>query len=292
MKSIRGDFRGSKGISLFAFQDVIMSVTGVVIVIALILALQIDKVRVPGSPLDPSDLSTDEGSRLHSPQDLRELELQVSELSERMRQLLVTNRKEESKNEINADIKDLESRIKRLVTLKSSKTDESVESTLNSSEHLLEIAKIKKLKTNLEDDLKKLNQKISENSELGKDMRNIEIKLKEDASAVTEARLKENDLVLIPELNKSTKEPIIVDVRDNGLVISRLDSGTVTGLVKIHNFSSCCRKLKPSEHYFVFFFRPSGTRHFDELCKVAKEARFEIGYDAIEERANLKMGDK
>ena len=292
MKSIRGDFRGSKGISLFAFQDVIMSVTGVVIVIALILALQIDKVRVPGSPLDPSDLSTDEGSRLHSPQDLRELELQVSELSERMRQLLVTNRKEESKNEINADIKDLESRIKRLVTLKSSKTDESVESTLNSSEHLLEIAKIKKLKTNLEDDLKKLNQKISENSELGKDMRNIEIKLKEDASAVTEARSKENDLVLIPELNNSTKEPIIVDVRGNGLVISRLDSGTVSGLIKIHDFSSCCRKLKPREHYFVFFFRPSGTRHFDELCKVAKEARFEIGYDAIEERANLKMGDK
>ena len=269
-----------------------MSVTGVVIVIALILALQIDKVRALGSPEEPLGLSTDDSSALASPEELQELELELADIKGKVEQLLVLNRNEESKKEIEADITQLESRITRQINLRNSKKQNGQKDAVASPEYQQEVAKVEALKIAIEDCIKQLKQLMPQNKELGKSLRNIEIKLKEAESAVIKAKAKERDLVLIPERNNTTKEPIIVDVSANGLVILRLDTGNSRKMVSADNFSKYCSRLKTTDHYFVFFFRPSGISRFEELRKIARREGFEVGYDAIEERTKLKLGAK
>lgn len=290
MKSIRGNLRGSNGVSFFAFQDVIMSVTGVVIVIALLLALQIDKVRIPGSPDDPSSLSTDAETTLASSGKLQELEIELAELKNKLAQLLVAARKGETTEEIQAEVAGLEERIERQIQLRNSKNINNSPAVEVNSERHKEAVRIEALKVAIGRCLLKLNEITPGNKELSKRLRALEMKVKQVESTVLKVREKERDLVLIPELNDTTKEPIIVDVSRTGLEILRIDKGAILRLTSSKNFSAYFKRLKTTDHYFVFFLRPSGISRFEGLRKVARQAGFEVGYDAIEEKTRLKLG--
>lgn len=269
-----------------------MSVTGVMIVIALLLALQIDKVRDPGSPAIPEEVSTDKESVLASSETLEALESELTEVKNHLTQLQASSREGETVEEIRAEIANLENRIERNLQTRNKKRNKISATENTDPEHRKEVAKIVALKAAIERCMKKIKDVVPKNQEISKRLRELEIKVKQIESAILKAREKEQDLVLIPEMNDTTKEPVIVDVSRSGFVVMRIDQRATRNLKTGQQFTAYCRELKKTDHYFVFFMRPSGISLFDDLRKRARQAGFEIGYDAIGEKVKLKMGGK
>ena len=48
-------------------------------------------------------------------------------------------------------------------------------------------------------------------------------------------------------------------------------------------FKEALKGYAKLDQYIVFYFKPSGVEHFEKLTEAAKEAGFEIGYDAVGE---------
>ena len=278
--------RGGGGVSFFAFQDIIMSVTGVIIVIALLLALQIDKVV---EPTDPAGVSTDEDSILASNHSLQRLEAQMAELRSQLDQLRSAQSTTAGKNEIEAEIRKLE----KLVALRLRKRQnlsEIPDQVVDSEEFTKKIAEVARLKFEIDRVSDKLKEFGPEAIESNARLQDLERNVKDLESVLLAAMEKPRELSLIPEKASSTKEAIIVDVSQGKIVARRFDSGESQEINSIYQFSRYCSGLKTSEHYFVFFFRPSGTSRFEGLRQAARSAGFEVGYDAIEENTVLKLG--
>jgi hypothetical protein len=294
MRTIRGNLRGSNGVSFFAFQDVIMSVTGVVIVIALLLALQIDKIPDPGSADAagaPDGISTDAESELASPGDLVKLEGELAAAKRRLAELQAGRRARETVEEIAAEIAQLEKSIARRLA-KKKRNEENLNSEKVAPRDRVEAAKIAALQFQLDEARKKLRTMTPENKKLGARLRELEAKVRKTESAVLQSRENARDLVLIPEMTNTTKEAVIVDVTGDSLTARRFDRAGEKRLASDAGFSDFCRRLKPTEHYFVFFVRPSGALRFGNLRKIARRAGFEVGYDAIDEGTKLRIGKR
>jgi hypothetical protein len=70
----------------------------------------------------------------------------------------------------------------------------------------------------------------------------------------------------------------------------RFDQAQITEVGTNEEFRTAVTKFRKQDQYFVFYFRPDGTSRFSILRDIVKNAGFEIGYDAIEEGADLALG--
>ena len=278
--------RGGGGVSFFAFQDIIMSVTGVILVIALLLALQIDKVQIPTTP---AGVSTDEDSILTSTDSLQRLEAQMAELRNQLDQLRAAHSTTTGKNEIEAEISRLEKRVALRLRKKQNLSSSSGPS-VDSEEVTKKIAEVARLKFEIDKAKKELMKIGPAAGKRNLRLQELELNVKELEGTLLAAMEKPRELSLIPEKASTTKEPIIVDVSGKRIVAKRFDTAKTEEIASVYRFASYCDRFKTTEHYFVFFFRPSGTNRFEGLRQAAWSAGFEVGYDAIEENTVLKLG--
>jgi hypothetical protein len=51
------------------------------------------------------------------------------------------------------------------------------------------------------------------------------------------------------------------------------------------------RAASPATHYVVFYFKPSGSQHFEMLTKRARAEGYQIGYDVIPEEADIEFSN-
>ena len=54
-------------------------------------------------------------------------------------------------------------------------------------------------------------------------------------------------------------------------------------------FESALKDYSKLDQYVVFYFKPSGVDHFRKLTDSAKNADFEIGYDAVFEETAINF---
>ena len=267
MRTIRGNLRGAGSVSFFAFQDVITSVTGVVIVIALLLALQIDKIPDPGKATaagTPAGVSTDAETPLASSDELERVEAELAEAQRKLAALQAEARSGQTPEEVAAEISELEKRIARRLA-KKSRSEEILKSAKLDPQDNAKAAKVAVLQHQIEEIRKKLESIAPENRKLAARLRELETSVKQAEAKLLEAQQKQRQLVLIPELSDTTKEAVIVDVGGDSLVVKRFDRAGEQRLAGGWALTRYCTKLKPSEHYFVFFVRPSGISRFEEL---------------------------
>src|SRR5262249_50188156 len=92
---------------------------------------------------------------------------------------------------------------------------------------------------------------------------------------------------LVPEKSANTKEPILMTVSDKGLRIERFDrpneAKEFTKSKARGGFDEYLAGMKSKDQYVVFMVRPSGIGLFKELVDAARNAGFEVGFDALEE---------
>lgn len=290
MNSIRGNLRGGgNGVSFFAFQDVIMSVTGVVLVIALLLALQIDKFP------DPGGASGNTENALAPTDELAGLEAELQQAQRILTTLQTNVSTVDSLTEVNANITSLVSSIERL-TRQKVKRESKLKSEIIDPQRRLEIEKIAALKLAIEQRSMELRDVEPENAKLSAELRELEKMAskskgggnKKEKNTVTVPQ----DLNLKPGLSSSSLRCLMVDVTSRSLTVFEFGGGRSKRIQSALEFKGYCNRIDSSKYYIVFFVRPSGASRITELIKIAKNARIKVGYDAIGENVNLKVGGR
>ena len=286
MRSIRGTLGGVPKSSFFSFQDIIMAVTGILIIIALMLALQIDQVT---ERIDPDHVSNDSDPLDADHTGLAALELNLASLKEQLETLQGAARKTESLAELQTEIARLEDRI--VANTPREASDNLIENNpLESEEMRAKAAEIVRLREEIRECEKAIAESSNSAGDVNRRMKELEDKVKAMEAEVAAARIKNKSIRLIRELSDTTKEPVIVDVGRKSMRILRFDQPQVVSAASLNEFYTQIRKFRKEDQYFVLYFRPSGAPRFDELTQAVKNSGFEVGYDAIDEDAELALG--
>lgn len=263
-----------------------MSVTGILIVIALMLALQIDRIA---ENFNPNQISSDTDPVDSKNSDLELLEGKVSNLKEQLEMMHGAARKTESEAELKMEIARLEDRI-----LGNSAQTQAGELLPQSTEEIAGLktkaAEILRLREEIRQCEEAITQSSASAGQVSRELVELEQKVKEMEAAVVAARIQNKSLRLIREFSDTSKEPVIVDVGKDALKIMRFDQPQKITVNSLNEFYTQIRKFRKQDQYFVLYFRPSGAPRFKGLREAVKNSGFEVGYDAIDEDAELALG--
>jgi chromosome segregation ATPase len=143
--------------------------------------------------------------------------------------------------------------------------------------------------------LEKMNASAHEaeklSSGINKDILDLEKKVIDAQSSLKRKRERKNVLSLIPERSGTKKEPILVLVQSSLIRYQRAD-GTPGGSGSVNELINYLRQSTPATHYVVFYFKPSGSPHFEMLTKRARQEGYEIGYDVIPEDMDVEFSNE
>jgi hypothetical protein len=264
-----------------------MSVTGVVIVIALLLALQIDKFP------DPGGANGNEENSLAPADELAGLETELQQAQRILATFQTNVGRTDSLREVNINITSLISSIERL-TRQKEKRELKLKSEIVDPQRQLEMEKIAELKLESKQRLQELQNLDPENAKLSAILRELEKVANKNKGGGSK---KENnttavpqDLNLKPGQSTSSLGCLMVDVTSQSLTVFQFGGARSKRMQTAHEFKGYCKGVDSSKYYVVFFVRPSGASRITGLIKIAKDAGIKVGYDAIGEKVNLKFG--
>lgn len=223
-----------------------MSVTGILIVIALMLALQIDKVTDATSERENTKknlFSNDKDPSSSSSEELERLEKEILAKKNVIQEMLAATQSNESENQIEQEIQKIEDQITRL-----SKPERDLEPTipspLNWDEIKKRFAEINRLRQEINAQEEMLTSLVPRVENSTKNQIEMETKVKEAESAVVQLRLEKKKLQLIRELSDTTKEPVIVDVSQNKIVVMRFDKPEPSEMASEESFKRYLKTCK------------------------------------------------
>jgi hypothetical protein len=283
MASIRGDFGKAAKSGMLSFQDIIMSVTGILIVISLLLALDIDQQPYE---LSRTGVSGDTDSPVASQAELSEVLDKLVRAETQLEELTVTEQTIESEGALKAEISRLEEEIARLAAKSS---NQKMETDDVDSEILAKGVEIVRITSEIEELRKRLEDASGVVDEVSPRLRELENKVKQAESAVAAARLKGLKVKLVPEQSDTTKEPIIVDLSRTRALVMRFDHPHPVAAANLPEFYRIIEHFEPTKQYFVLFVRPSGADRFEQIRQAIVNSMFEVGYDAVEEDTEILL---
>jgi hypothetical protein len=286
MGSIRGDFGKPTKSGFLSFQDIIMSVTGILIVISLLLAIEIDRQPIEARA---TGVSGDADTSIASQTELSEVLDKLVRAETELEQLRASEQSRESESELKASIARLEEEVARLMS-KSSVQRDSTEGT--DQELLTKGVAIVRMTSEIEDLRKRLEAVSGVVSEQAPQLRGLETVVKEAEASVAAARLKGLKVRLVPEQSDTSKEPIIVDLSRTRAVVMRFDNPNPISAVTLPEFYRIIEQFEPTKQYFVLFVRPSGAGRFKQIRQAIVNSKFEVGYDAVEEDTEILLDKK
>jgi hypothetical protein len=268
------------GTSFFAFQDIITGTIGFIIVIAVFLALSLDRVI---------HISTDPDSPLADESRLQALHEQIAELR---RQL--PNPRDASPSEdlpaLRRMVESLKASIAALTRAKpTAEDDTSAASRMIDREILIER---QKLEAELEDLRKRIQAESVAEIEQGARARELESAVKEAQSQLVSMQDRKNVLRLIPDRANTSKEPVVVVVTDDQLRVHRFDRAETFTLDVGSALEAYLKELSPLNYYVVLYFKPTGAGSFRIMTNKVRSMGFEIGYDLIPEEIEFDFGSE
>jgi hypothetical protein len=267
---------GMGGASFFAFQDIITGTAGFLIVIAVFLALGLDQVVGVSDDTDPG---------LISEEDLNPLLAEITRLKAEVSQLQVLPAQDEAS--LKRMVEDLKASISQLATetqrssMISPRLNESTldrEAQIEKEKHLTQLVALQQA---LESARHQLNVS-------AQTLITMEQRTKDAEAQMQQSRDRQNVLRLIPERSDTSKEPVLVLVRENTFLVQSFDGSKAQIARSEDALMESLADLSPVNHYVVFYFKPSGAHHFAALTQQVRRAGFEIGYDLIPEILELE----
>jgi hypothetical protein len=258
--------RGRRGvnedpISLFSFQDIITSVTGIIILLALLL---------------------------------------VVELTKRPKQL-VTNSVDDSASHIQAEINDLESRIEavRALLMSSSKFANDVASIpaaeLDAVEQQArkEIAALEAALAQLRQDEKRTQTATDSQSDEGEFAESMlrSIRDKNDELQSQLESVRRSNRVIYNSEDNAEKSAWLVDLKADQIEVGRpnLDDArhTFDSAGFDESFLSWAKQRNNQAEYFVLLVRPESIRLYEELSLSLTESGLSLGFDLLSSDATV-----
>jgi hypothetical protein len=273
MRSRFGKASGT-GVSFFAFQDIITGTSGFLIVLTLFLALNLDEVLVEGTHTAPLAKREEELNSMLAR--IVSLKNQVADLQQRPADDEATLRRM---------IGQLTTTIATLETPPMPGKDRIADATAMDRE--LRQTK-EKLLTRLEAMNASMHQADMLATGINKDLPDLEKKVHDAQSSLQRIRDRNNVISLVPERTDTKKEPVLVLVQGSLIRLQRAN-GEPAIAGSIPDFVNYLRGLSAGTHYIVFYFKPSGTNHFESLTKRARQEGYEVGYDVIPEEMDVEF---
>jgi hypothetical protein len=270
-------------VSFFAFQDIITAVIGILVLIALILALQVNPKREnegdnPGNntaPVELIDGTRDGGgnativvvSEFNATQVIEEIAELHQEISEEKREFLVKSESKNSEIEIlSEELRKLNLELqvlKKKLGIEDSNESKETKEKIENLELLMDLAKVQKNESN--EEKKGLEDKI--NARILRSLKNLsELELQElDSNLNSQVeQLKsqvENEVRVIPKENDVGEKPILVILGSSEFTIGIFNGEQRTIQVSLANYyqqlGSALTSYDKKKNFFVYFFRPS-----------------------------------
>lgn len=251
--------------SLFAFQDVITSVCGVVVLVTLILALELTRRVVDDSPTPPTSNATE----------ARETREQI----ERLRVKL-------------ASIESSVTTTDPVDATPNVSLDEA-RSKLTSAKTLLEAAKEER-RTLREERVRaeKLESSFSAREAKIEELKRLQSASKEELRAATSSSDETPDeRRILYETAKETREtPWYVDISGGRVVVwSTSTAEERKEFLSAVDFLTWAQERPRAKEYFVLIVRPSGAEWFDLISYSLEDLGYKIGVDLIGEKRELEF---
>ena len=270
---------GAGSTSFFAFQDIITAVTGIMVLVALLMALHLTVGGQAAPRVDP-DLV-----KLHA-----ELSAERDTLHGKVAAIRATAMVAgPSSDDTTAEIQNIEDMIRELNRDEARLVrDTSLASSASSSQVDAEDLRGSNKRTT--DAIAKAEKENEETSNL---IRSLEQKVERAQTEALDAARSTADVWLTPDRSDTSKEPVIISVLPGSLVAQRLDSAKESTAERTSdtksNLSTLLKETKPSDQFLVLYFKPSTLASFDDTVKAAKELGYEVGYDIIEEEGTVRF---
>lgn len=252
--------RNNSGFSLFAFQDIITSVTGIMVLITLVLALELLQRKV-ATPAARTAQVTDE------------LEKTVNDNKQTIQQL--KRQLEQSKRLVeefaSVDINRVRFELKELKEQRQQLNQEIV-----------------KLEAQQRDAMSRLAEARAKRRDRSADPETLEELQRQLSEAEQQlAKLKQANRVIFNPSEGQSKSPWLVEVARDSLKVAKVGA-SVAPLTfdTVDRFKTWAAGRRQSSEYFVLLVKPSGVDSFAELRAMLKGLNFDLGYDLLTENQN------
>jgi hypothetical protein len=282
----RSSRNSEQRVSFFAFQDIITAVIGILVLIALILALQVNPKREnegdsPGNNTAPVEfiVGANEGggnativvvSEFNATEVIEEIAELHQEISEEKKEFLVKREKKNSEIEqLSEELRKLNLELqvfKKKLGIEDSNDSKETKDKIESLELLMDLAKVQK--NELNEEKKGLEDKI--NARVLRSLKNLsELELQELDSNLNsqveqlESQV-ENEVRVIPKENNLGEKPVLVILGSSEFTIGIFNGGQRTIPVNSANYyqkiGGALTSYDKNKNFFVYFFRPSACQ--------------------------------
>ena len=253
----------SPPMSLFSFQDIITATTGILILLALVLALS---VIIQGAE---SEIETDYADDSQIAQ-RDNLAIEVNRLSE-----LLSDMNQASSTWVNSTPSELKEKIQS--------------ATIEENRFQREIKNFEKLLRDQKDNYLELDLAIKST-----DLKN-RIGQQDDtikAAAIRLSELKSADRIFY-NFRANSREVWLVEISGTKIITYKPGSSSAPREFEaVWKFNKHAASLKTSEQYFVLFLKPSGMSNYNKIYSYLDENNCEIGLELIGESQTVVDPDK
>lgn len=279
---------GAPKLSFFAFQDIITSVSGILILVVLILATDLEKASTSSGRGSPEEIALEE--RLNAL--LLERNRVVEELR-RLRESQASANSAPSAAKLELDIAGLKQQIET-----ASRQMADARQAIAAANAKIREQDLRLGLTQTREEIDSLRQKNDEmirrdSAERGK-LAEMERRVALAQSQLLRVRSREGQLWFIPEPSTDQREPILVVVGGSGITVERFDKPesrlSYPSPSAAAEWLGYLKRLNKSQQFIVFLIRPSGIDLFRRLRELARDAGFQTGYDAVEEGQKITFG--
>ncbi|WP_417386431.1 hypothetical protein [Gimesia sp.] len=243
--------------SLFAFQDIITSVTGIVIFITLLMSLELIQRHPMSAQADSAELI----------KQLKQQLVQAQQASQMLQQQIDTQNQELTPDAF-LDANSLKQKLADAETVQQEATEDaqSMRDQKSKAEQRLNTASQTAAQRKQDaEEIKKLKKEIAHKSE--------QVKKMEDGKR----------LVFRPAQN-TPKTQWLVDVSEQNVQVARM--GVISKPLKFSNyqqFQSWVSGLSSSADYCMLLLRPDAAKSYEEVFKMLDQRGISFGYDAIDQ---------
>ena len=265
-------------ISFFAFQDIITAVSGILILITLILATDLDRTTSART----TELQPELEMRLAQ---LLEEQTALELLNQQLRQSLTGARNAPGLEQLTNEIRDLK---QRLDAMQGKFTNLLAVAAAQRAAQAERDARLGLAAFSADiDALNKENTKLAALvAEARRKMDRVESDVKRAENIVLKSRARKGTWV-IPDRSMTTKEPLLVVVGGQEVVAERFDQPDKQlrwpGSGASADFRRFLAVVNKDNQYIMFYVRPSGIRLFEQLSDLARAQQIDIGFDAVGE---------
>ncbi len=255
MASRRG---GAPPISLFSFQDIITSVTGIMVLITLLMSIELVQRNSKQPPIQTSTAHVDQlrSTIAEAQAEIEQLRARQQSSDKVLREAVVV-----SQFQLREESRELERLLERLET-------DAVDLKLQIRDTLLREENAQKIQNNEQRLVDELTNKLQE------------------LQSLIDKLIKENRVIYNPAKGNS-KTAWLVEISSTRIMTAPLDNAASIRVfgqtTRQAEFLTWAKNRDHRQEYFVLLIKPSGIDHFLELQEKLAKHGFDLGFDLLAE---------